>query len=175
MGQQRGFSSSGTTIGLGFTNTNTMSADSGVTSFTNGYTQSAGLTRLNGGDVTVAGGMNLNGGSLTGTGDINGNVSVGAAAITPGTSPGLLTINGNLTLGPASVVNAELEGTNPVPLGGQFDVIHVTGTADLDGTLNVTFPGTFQGAAGNVFDIFQVDLGFINPAPPLEFSTITPL
>ena len=167
-----GFSSSGTTIGLGFINTSTMSADSGVTSFTNGYTQSAGLTRLNGGDVTVGGVMNLNGGSLTGTGDINGNVSVGAAAITPGTSPGLLTINGNLTLGAGSVVNAELEGTNPVPLGGQFDVIHVTGTADLNGTLNVSFPSTFQGAVGNIFDILQVDNGFINPNPPFEFNTI---
>ena len=167
-----GFSSSGTTIGLGFTNTSTMSADSGVTSFTNGYTQNAGLTRLNGGDVTVGGGMNLNGGSLSGTGDINGNVSVAAAAITPGTSPGLLTINGNLTLGAGSVVNAELEGTNPVPVGGQFDVIHVTGTADLDGTLNVSFPGTFEGTVGNTFDILQVDNGFINPNPPLEFNTI---
>ena len=91
---------------------------------------------------------------LRGTGTIGTSVT-NNGEIRPGTSPGVLNITGDLMLGSSSVVTAELGGTKPpgpTP-PTNFDIIAVTGTADLDGTLNVVLFGGFIGAPGNSFDI----------------------
>jgi len=76
----------------------------------------------------------INGGLLGGSGTITGDVSLGAATLAAGFSPGTLNIQGNLTLAPTSTVNVDLWGAN----AGQYDVINVSGTATLDGTLNAS-------------------------------------
>jgi hypothetical protein len=51
---------------------------------------------------------------------------------------------------------------------GQFDVLHVTGTSVLDGTMEVQMLGNFLPAAGQTFDLLQLD-GSVSG----DFSEIT--
>jgi hypothetical protein len=67
-----------------------------------------------------------------------------------GASPGTLTINGDYTQGAAGVLNIELGGTTQ---GVNYDLLQVTGTANLGGTLNVSLFGGFTGTAGDLFDV----------------------
>lgn len=115
-----------------FTNQGTFNANSGMSTFSNGLLQSAGNLVLGGGNVT--GNLTLNGGSLKGAGTMTGNVSLDAATLAPGSSPGTLNITGNLTLSPSSTTAIELWGTT----AGLFDVINVSGSASLAGALNAT-------------------------------------
>jgi filamentous hemagglutinin family protein len=115
-----------------FTNGGTFSANGGMTTFNNGFLQNAGSLILNGGNV--AGNLTLNGGMLKGSGTINGNVSLSAATLAPGFSPGTLNITGNLTLTPSSITAIELWGAT----AGLYDVINVSGTVNLAGALNAT-------------------------------------
>ena len=105
-----------------------------------------------------------NNGTLAGTGTLATNLN-NNGVINAGASPGLLTIGGNLTLGAGSVINAELGGTNPVP--PEFDIIDVTGTPILDGTLNVSLFGSFIGTPG--VDTFNI-ITFA-PSAPSDFLT----
>jgi hypothetical protein len=58
-------------------------------------------------------------------------------------------VTGNLNLGPTSTTLIEIGG---LTAGTQFDIINVTGTANLGGTLNVTSWGGFTPAAGDTFN-----------------------
>ena len=99
----------------------------------------AGRTLLNG--VSLGGStLTLNGGTLSGVGTINASV-VNAAEISPGASPGTITVNGNYTQTSAGVMKIELGGAPP---GTQFDQLNVTGTASLDGALNVSLINGFS-------------------------------
>ena len=125
-----------------FTNQGTVNANAGTTTFSGGYDQTAGSLNLNGGDLV--GNLVLGGGVLGGSGTITGNLSLGAATLAPGYSPGALNIAGDLTLGPASITVIELWGATP---GTGFDVINVSGVANLDGALNASVGGGYVPAA----------------------------
>ena len=122
----------------------------------------------NAGMVNIAAGatLNTNGASLinAATGTIGGNGTLSLTnpptnsltgtltnhgILRPGTSPGTLTITGNLTQGPGGRVNIELGGTAP----GNFDVLAVSGTATLDGTLNVSTTGGYNATGGDNFTV----------------------
>ena len=63
------------------------------------------------------------------------------------------------------MLDIELEGTGT----GQYDVIDVTGTAALDGRLNVLFPGAYKGGIGDSFQILTASLvsgAFANVTTP---------
>lgn len=126
-----------------FTNQGTFNVKSGMTTFSNGFTQTAGNLVLGGGNIT--GNLTLQGGSLKGAGTITGNVSLGAATLTPGASPGTLNITGNLTLSPSSTTLIELWGTT----AGLFDVINVSGIASLAGALNATTGNGYVPSVGH--------------------------
>jgi hypothetical protein len=111
------------------------------------YTQTAGSTSVNG-TLADSNGVNIQGGALSGAGTINGNMA-NAGQVNPGNSPGTLTISGNYTQSPTGVLNIELGGTP----AGQFDLVQVSGTAILDGTLNVILVGGFVPSTGNSFTI----------------------
>jgi hypothetical protein len=113
------------------------------------YTQTDGSTNLVGGDLGSTAPLIFTGGVLSGTGTVNGTVTGDAVTINAGSSPGTLNINGNLNLSPNSVVNVELGGTG----AGQFDVINVTGTANLDGTLNILGYGGYDGVTGDSYTV----------------------
>ena len=144
-----------TSVAGASSNAGTMQINSNTLTLSGGYTQTAGSLLL-GTSVAApaniavgAGGMLVNGGTLGGSGVITGNVSMGAATLAPGYSPGSLTISGNLTLGATSTTTIELGGTTS---GSGFDVINVGGTVTLGGTLNVNQFGGFVPVAGNTFN-----------------------
>ena len=69
----------------------------------------------------------------------------------------------------------EIAGPDP----GQFDVLHVTGDSVLDGTMEVQMLGNFLPAAGQTFDLLQLDgsvsgdfseITFPDLKPEFEFS-----
>jgi hypothetical protein len=107
------------------------------------FVQTAGQTIVNG-TLNSAATIQIQGGKLSGTGTINGNVVLGGK-ISPGNSPGILTINGNYTQTASGVYDAEIAGLTP---GLGYDELLISGAADLDGKLDVSF-----------LDNFTVDLG----------------
>ncbi len=91
------------------------------------------------------------GGTLLGNGGtITGNVSM-SGTISPGDAPGaagMLGIVGNYAQLSAGVFQLELGGLVP---GSQFDLLNVTGTTSLSGTLNVSLINSFFPAVGDTF------------------------
>jgi hypothetical protein len=87
-------------------------------------------------------------GLLAGGGVIVGNVIINGGVVSPGFSPGTLTVNGNYTQGSGGSLKEEIAGTG----AGQFDVLNVTGTASLGGTLNISLLNGFVPAPGSSFN-----------------------
>ncbi|HYC60119.1 MAG TPA: hypothetical protein VEK79_11200 [Thermoanaerobaculia bacterium] len=139
-----------TSIAPAFTNTNLVDLTSGIVDFGGGFTQSAGLTKLNGGNMGGSS-VALNGGTLSGNGTITADVTNGAT-LSPGTSPGAITISGNYTQTNAGTLAIDLGGTTPAT---QYDQLNVTGTATLNGTLNVAFFGGYIPTGGETYDVLN--------------------
>ena len=99
-------------------------------------TQNAGSTIVNG---TLAlngdGRLQLNGGTLVGTDTVSGNVVNAAGTVAPGLSPGKLTIKGGFTQEENGTLAIEVRGVDTA--GSDFDLLAVSGTAALDGTLQL--------------------------------------
>jgi uncharacterized repeat protein (TIGR01451 family) len=132
-----------------FTNANIVTAASGQLAFNNGYTQSAGTTTLAGGHIGGPGSsVVLNGGILSGNGTVAAHL-FNHATVRPGMSPGILSVNANYTQGPTGTLDIELGGASPA----QYDQLQVSGTATLDGTLNVTYFGGYMPAGGETYDV----------------------
>ena len=127
----------------------TIGATSSLT-FAGSYAQTAGSTTVNG-TLGPAGGLTLNGGTLNGAGTIQGDVT-NAGQLTPGNKPGILTITGNYTQTSAGVLNIAIGGTTA---GTGFDQLRVQGSADLNGTLNITLINGFGPAFGQTFPILN--------------------
>ena len=137
-----------TTAGA-FSNAGNLAIGTSSTFTTTGnYTQTAGDTDLQGGTLAATGLVDLQGGVLSGSGAVNANVN-NAAQVGPGDSAGTISITGNYTQTSAGALNIELGGAS----AGQFDVLQVTGTATLDGTLNVSL---INGYVPTPPDAFQV-------------------
>ncbi|MBA2433116.1 MAG: hypothetical protein H0V56_13545 [Chthoniobacterales bacterium] len=114
------------------------------------------MTLRNGGLVTVGRQLTVGArGSVLGNGTISapGRLVVNGGVIAPGLSPGSITLNSNFTQNAEGKLAMEVAGVNP----GQFDVLHVTGDTTLGGTLEVRFIGNFLPAAGQQFDLLQLD------------------
>lgn len=92
----------------------------------------------------------LQSGQSSGTGLINGMSIMSAGTTAPGTSPGELTFNANLTCTSTHVLDIELAGT---AAGTEYDVLTVTGSVALDGSLSVTL---LDGFLPDPADTFQV-------------------
>ena len=137
------------------------------------------LTTLATNDGTIAIGagstVRTNTNSLTNTGtleiagtlDLNGQTLTNSNILRPGTSPGITTIDGDLVLDTNSIIDIEIEGTNPVP--PEFDIINVTGSATIDGTLNVIHFGGFTPTLGDTFEIITAVGGTSG-----QFATLNP-
>src|SRR5439155_6539277 len=117
--------------------------------FTLGYTQPSGTTLLSGGSLASDSTIYLNGGLMAGAGTIAAPV-VNGAEIRPGASPGTITISGNYTQTTSGVLTVEIGGRTG---GTEYDRLVVTGSATLDGVVNVTF---ISGFVPNVTDTFEV-------------------
>jgi fibronectin-binding autotransporter adhesin len=117
------------------------------------YTQTAGSTTVDG-LLTAAGTgtLSLNGGTLFGGGTI-GDAVVDSGTITPGDSS---TKTGDLSVSSTYTQNAN--GTLDISIGGttggkQYDQLKVTGSAALNGTLNISRVNGFTPAIGTQFMI----------------------
>lgn len=138
---------------VAFNNSGTVTLSSGTMRFGDpGYTQTGGSTMLNGGALasTTSAILNLNGGKLTGRGTITASVQNGAL-IDPGTTTpgeGLLTIAGNYTQTSAGMLRVDIKGTTP---GVTYDQLSVSGTASLNGTLDIMTARGFKPTPSDQF------------------------
>jgi hypothetical protein len=148
-----GSSADSSDISAIFNNTGTVNLQQGTLSFANGYTQTAGSTLLSGGRLTSNTAIALQGGSLSGFGTITGNV-FNASQINPGLSTGILNISGNYTQAATGVLNIELGGRTA---GTTFDQLNITGSAALNGTLNISLLNGFTPNLGDTFQILHAD------------------
>ena len=116
-----------------------------------GYTQTGGSTTLQGGSLGATT-LSIQGGTSSGSGTVNGNLT-NAAQVSPGSSsPGVLTINGNYTQTAAGALSLKVGGATA---GTQFDQLNITGTASLNGTLNVSLIDGFGPSAEESFDVLN--------------------
>lgn len=91
-------------------------------------------------------------GRLGGTGTLTAAVD-NAGTVAPGSSPGTLTIDGDYDQIDDGTLEMELAGTDD----GAFDVLEATGTATLDGELQVELIGGFEPEVGDTFEILTAD------------------
>ncbi|TXT23052.1 MAG: hypothetical protein FD134_2296 [Gallionellaceae bacterium] len=156
-------SNSNFTLGSG----QTLTASEGITNNANGsFTVGAGAT-------VAAGGLGLvNYGLLGGTGTVAGNV-ISSGNVGPGNSPGMLSITGDYTQSALGTFTAEIGG---LLAGTQYDVLNVSGTAFLDGLLNVSLydlgGGLFAPHAGDYFDILTAST-ITGSFSSLSFATLS--
>ncbi|MDZ4657635.1 MAG: hypothetical protein SH868_08655, partial [Bythopirellula sp.] len=129
----------------------TVSAAQGVEIFPQG------LVRLQGGTLDAsavsfdgAGGQfQWTSGTLH-VGTFNGNLVNSSGTLAPGHSPGSTTVNGNYTQQSGGALEIEIGG----PLAGsEFDFVNVTGSALLDGELDLTLTGGFTPTPSQTFAI----------------------
>jgi hypothetical protein len=118
-----------------------------IGSGTNAYTQSGGLTQ---GGGTIVGNVTVNGGIITAS-DLG--------------NPDILTITGNYLQGPDAEMDAYLQG--PAAGLGGYSQLDVTGTATLEGTLDVILGPGFDPFVGENF--FVVETG--GAVDPLSIET----
>jgi len=99
---------------------------------------------------------------VVGTFHNNGTLNIGS-------SPGTFTIDGDYVQGPEGSLNIELGGLEQ---GVTYDVLNITGSATLDGTLNVGLWDTYTGAVGDQFDIMTyTNVTPIDPYDPYSETT----
>jgi fibronectin-binding autotransporter adhesin len=130
-----------TNLSIPFANNGTIVASAGLLHFTSAFSQGAvgSVAVANNATTQVDAGLTFTAGTLSGTGTIISNVT-SAGTVSPGTSLGTLTISGNLTLSSTAETVVELGGTIS---GVSYDLISVTGTVSLDGTLKLSFINGF--------------------------------
>ncbi|MEO5722052.1 MAG: hypothetical protein ABIR71_11350 [Chthoniobacterales bacterium] len=128
---------------------------------------------LNGGLVTV-GGLTTVGaqGSILGNGTLsapNRDVMIGGV-VSPGLSPGRLTFESNYRQTADAKLKMQIAGTR----AGEFDVLHVTGNATLDGTLEVTFLNGYLPRRGDTFRLLELDGSVTGAFARIVFPQLLP-
>jgi len=121
-----------------------------------------GLFYVGGGTtVTVGGDGFVNLARLQGSGTIVGNLASGGT-VSPGASPGILTVSGDYiqsSAGRSGILDIEIGG---LLAGTEYDVLNITGTATLNGTLKVSLidlgGGPFSPQLGDSFDILTAEM-----------------
>ena len=113
------------------------------------YIQTNGTTTLGGGTLDPSGNVELLGGILEGSGSILSNVN-NSATVSPGSSAGSLNIQGDYTQSAAGSLDIEIGG---LTAGSEFDVLDISGTATLGGTLELTLLEGFSPAPNDNFKV----------------------
>lgn len=86
-------------------------------------------------------------GTVKGDGTIDGNV-ISDGVISPGNSPGILTIDGNYEQNGTGELFIEIGG---IVLGSEYDQVNISGSAELDGTLEVVLVDGFDPDVNDTF------------------------
>ena len=133
--------------------------------FDSGLVSVTGTTKLGFGGI-----INLDGGTLdTGTLDLSsggtfnmvdgllradnviGDINVPGGIVAPGHSPGVLAITGDYSQGAAATLEIEVTGTSAGEAG--YDQLSVSGTASLDGTLDIQTDASFTPSVGTAVGV----------------------
>jgi len=101
-------------------------------------------------DHTHGGTFSFTGGTLR-TGTFSGDLVNSGGTLAPGSSTGLTTVEGNYVQESAGTLEIEIGGTG----SGQYDVLVVTGTAAMAGTLDVMLIDEFSPRGGDAFNILD--------------------
>lgn len=125
-------------------------------------TQDAGETVLNGATIEAPAGVTLTGGMLKGAGTVDGNLTNGGT-VSPGASAGVINVTGDYVQEPAGTIAFEIGGAG----SGDRDRLSVTGSANLDGAVDVSLIDGFTPSAGQAFS-------FISAAARTGETAITP-
>jgi len=114
------------------------------------WNTNGGVLNINNATVDTKDLWNMTGATLNGSGTIKGNVhnTGGTIDVSDPGMPSLLTINGNYTQGSNGTLLIDILGTG----AGQYSVLDVTGTATLDGTLDINFINGFTAGSFNFLD-----------------------
>ncbi len=132
---------------------------------------SAGTTVVNAFNITLSETGTISAGTvevsstsvLDGVGTLNASL-VNHGRVRPGGSPGRQTIVGDFQQSAVGMFDVEIAGVTPVT---EYDVLEVTGTATLDGTLNITRLNGFLPGELDRFDVVTF------AAAAGEFRTVT--
>jgi hypothetical protein len=148
------------TINWQVNNGGVIESTSGTLQFILPVNMSGGFVFVNGGDVKFAGDLNLAGGGLGGSGNVSFDSPTRTvfndARVRPGTSPGVLSITGNYQQGSVGQLEIEVGGT---VAGSGYDVLQISGSASLGGSLNVTNINSFGPQPADVFTILTATGG----------------
>jgi len=121
---------------------------------TGSYTQTGGTTTVDG-LLTTSAGINISGGFVYGNaGTLTGNFDLTGGTLNPGDGVkkiGVLNITGSYTESGSGILNIDLDGTT----SGKFDVLNISGAANLGGTLDVDALTGFNPTAGQQYDILN--------------------
>ena len=132
----------------------------------------AGTLRAGAGSITATGITVTPSGLLTGNGAVTANVT-NNGSVAPGNSASTLTISGNYTQGAGGTLNIELDGT----AAGQYDVLTVSGSATLGGTVNFTGVATSGSfpflTASSIGGTFASQTGALNPTLAYNAGDVT--
>lgn len=137
------------TMGIDCSNAGDIDVFSGVMWYTAGFVQTDGSTTVHGAEIRKsAAALQIDGGRLRGDGLIAGAVSNAGGRVQPGLLAHRLTIHGNYSQGAAAALDIEIGGRVPFT---SFDVLEITGSAALGGTLAVSFIDGFVPELGDEF------------------------
>lgn len=153
-----GFNStfSGTITGSGGLNKAGALTGSGLGTLTlTGNSNYTGPTTVSFGKLVVDGSITsavtVNSGAiLGGIGGVGGITINSGGTLAPGHSPGILTVNGNYVQKSGGVLNVEIGGPAP---GSGFDQVAVSGSATVDGALNLSLVNGYRPVVGQQFAI----------------------
>jgi autotransporter-associated beta strand protein len=122
----------------------------GITSITGAANITAGRLNITG-QLTAASVTVQNAATLSGNGVIGGNVTVqSGGSLAPGESAGTLSVVGNVSFLTGSNFGVEIDGRtyNPAGGAGSYDLLRISGVANLGGTIAPTLR-SITGAATN--------------------------
>jgi hypothetical protein len=150
----RTFTTSGSFTNAGIVDIQKASGTALIVGGGGSYSQTGGSTTVNE-KLSASGGVNVSGGSVFGIGTIAGNIDLTSGLLSPGKvakNAGELTVDGAYAQSGAGAFDVDLGGTTP---GTQYDVLNITSTASLGGTLNVDLISGFKPTVGEMFDIMN--------------------
>jgi len=146
-----------TTMNIPFTNQGTVEVVAGSLVFQQGMENGEdAVINLGGGTLDPGEELILESGdSLVGSGTLAANL-VNGGTVSPGASPGIITVDGDYENLNSGVLQIELGGTEA---GTEYDRLDVSGSAALDGVLNVTLANDFIPQPGDSFIILTYGSG----------------
>ncbi len=155
----------------GFINNGTLRANSGSTlHVTNDFTNAGTITGESNSILRIKNGIGTltSTGTISGKGEIQGNV-INSGIVSPGSSPGIETITGDYVQDPSGLLLIEIAGYTQ---GTEYDVLNITGTATLSGTLDVDLLSDFIPTNGSSFTFLTAANGITGTFTTLNLPVL---